>query len=518
MPAQPGVEGPAREKVAWTRVGDAQHPRPGGEGEDAVPVPHQRQRGGRGPLRHGAMFGRPDPLRHRSGIGAAAVQVKTQPRLRLEEPPHRRVDPFPCDTARLDRRGHGVDRRADAVRSQQHIRPGLEGEHRRLARAVALRDRAHAQRVGEEEAAEPHLAAQQLRHQLGGHRRGAVVAEHSGHRHVCGHHRVHARVDRHAEGDELHPVEAVAVGPDDGQLDVRIGPGVAVPGEVLGGRERTSLPGPPDEGRTQSPHGLRIFAEGADVDHRVVRIAVHVEHRRKEPVNAHRPGFFGRDAAVLVGEVLVTRGAEGHRRREAGSPALWKERRDRVAVVDSHPRATVLEVRGHQERNPGPRLQSIELRDICVGDTDGDRHAAQSLFDPSQQLPEVGVALGRVASRDPGDHQLGDGLAQRHAGHGLVHPAVRAGVQGAGERGGSGGLRERAGTGARPQQGRDGGGRDDPHALQLPVVSARAGIWSPAPIPNSPILVGALPVTAIRPRMASAAARSATGTPDHAVR
>ena len=282
--------------------------------------------------------------------------MQAQPGLRFEEAAHREVDPGAAHPPRLHRFRDGLHRRADPVRRQHHIRPGFQRDHRRLPRPVAIGDRAHAQRVGEEDAAEAHLTAQHLGHEVRGHRGGPVVAQHPRHRDVRGHHRVHPRIDRHAEGEQFHPVHAIAVGADHRQLDVRVRPRVAVPREVLGGGKRPARPRAPDEGRAEPPHRFGILAEGTGVDDGVVGVAVHVEYGREEPVHAYRTRLLGGDPPVFEGQVLVAGGAEGHGGREAGTAALRQQRWKRIAVVDAHPGTAVLEVGGYQERDPRARL------------------------------------------------------------------------------------------------------------------------------------------------------------------
>ena len=61
-----------------------------------------------------------------------------------------------------------------------------------------------------------------------------------------GHDRGHARRDGRPERDELHGSEAVGRVLDERQLEVRVGAGIAVPGEVLaagGNALRPAAPG-----------------------------------------------------------------------------------------------------------------------------------------------------------------------------------------------------------------------------------------------------------------------------------
>ncbi len=85
-------------------------------------------------------------------------------------------------------------------------------------------------------------------------------------------------------------------------------------------------------------HVLRIFAERADVDDRVVGIVVDVRIRREDPVHAGGARFERGVFAGGVGELRIARGADGHGGRE------------RRAFVEAHPGAG-LEIRADQQRN-----------------------------------------------------------------------------------------------------------------------------------------------------------------------
>ena len=520
---QGAVEGPPGQHAGRPGVRDAQHRGAGRHRHGPVLVADQGERRGgdrvgEGPMRGGPHRGR-DPRRIHP-----AAQVQTQPRLRFEQQPHRAVDALAGQAPRFDRLGHRVHRDADPGRRQQHVRARLERRHVRLARAVAVGDRAHDEGVGEEEAAEAEVAAQDVGHELGGHRRRAVVAEHVGHGHVRGHDGVHPRVDRHAEGEELHPVEARAVRRDHRKDVVRVAPRVAVAGEVLRRRERAARPRAPNEGRAKAPDLLRVFAERAGGDHGVPRIAVDVDHGREEPVDAQRPRLRRRDPPVLEGEALVAGRPERHGRREVGAASLGQHPRVRVAVDDPHARSAVLEVRRDQERDERAGLEAVQLGDVGVRHPDRDDDAAQTLLGPARDLLELGVVVGLVAPRDPGNDELGGGLPQREAGQGGLDPAPGVVVQGRGADGrGRGREGSRRGAGRGSGRSARGGQRDQCGSAEAGGPAhhrpgSRAGICRPAPIPWSPIRVGTRPVTSIRPRIAATAARSATGTPDHAVR
>ena len=89
------------------------------------------------------------------------------------------------------------------------------------------------------------------------------------------------------------------------QVHVRIDGGVAVAGEVLGGGEREILlvgVRALDEGHHVRGDGLRVLAEGADVDDRIVGVVVDVGDRVVDPVDAEGAGLARRDLALVARE------------------------------------------------------------------------------------------------------------------------------------------------------------------------------------------------------------------------
>ena len=74
----------------------------------------------------------------------------------------------------------------------------------------------------------------------------------------------------------------------DRQLEVGVGAGVAVPGEVLRAGRHAGALQPVDERRDMPGDELGLGAERADADHGVVGVRVHVGHRREVEVDADR--------------------------------------------------------------------------------------------------------------------------------------------------------------------------------------------------------------------------------------
>ena len=57
---------------------------------------------------------------------------------------------------------------------------------------------------------------------------------------------------------------------------------------------------------------VRILAERTHPDHGIAGVVIHVEHGRERHVNAQRATLCRSDAAFLVGERRISRGADAH--------------------------------------------------------------------------------------------------------------------------------------------------------------------------------------------------------------
>ena len=109
-----------------------------------------------------------------------------------------------------------------------------------------------------------------------------------GHGEMARHDRAHARGDGGAEGNEFDAFEFGAVAGNGGEREMRIDADVAVAGKMLGGGERAVFLHAANELGDVLGDALRIFAERADVDDRIVGIIVDVRVRRENPVHAGR--------------------------------------------------------------------------------------------------------------------------------------------------------------------------------------------------------------------------------------
>jgi hypothetical protein len=99
-----------------------------------------------------------------------------------------------------------------AGRGEDHVGPRLDRPHRRFAAAVHVRDRAHGERIREQQPVEAEVLAQETGQELGRERRRRRAhAEDAGNLDVRGHDRVDAAVDRAHEGYELRLHQAVTI-------------------------------------------------------------------------------------------------------------------------------------------------------------------------------------------------------------------------------------------------------------------------------------------------------------------
>jgi len=171
-----------------------------------------------------------------------------------------------------------------------------------------------------------------------GGRQGAVEGRVQ---HVGGHERRDPRARGPSEGEQLAAKERPPSRPDDRQLFMGVGGRVPVTREMFPDRED-----PPGERslRERDPEGsrgVRLFGEGAVPDHRVARVAVHVEDRGEVHVDPNRPKLGGGRRADGFGHGLVPAAEEG-----AGAGG-WKpgERR-----IDQPRHAASLLVDGDQRK------------------------------------------------------------------------------------------------------------------------------------------------------------------------
>jgi hypothetical protein len=175
---------------------------------------------------------------------------------------------------------------------------------------------------------------------------------------VRAHQRGNAFRDRRAKRSELHFVEPLSIGVDDGQLEVRIGSRVAMAGKMLPTSEDPALLHSAQE-RDGAPRGaLRIRSKRTVADHRVVGSAVHVEDGRV----VHRES----ERAELLR--LERRDALDPRRIEAGNAYGWRNRQHASGDA-GHPTAFLVDRRQERQLRRSLRRDRLEallqLLQIC---------------------------------------------------------------------------------------------------------------------------------------------------------
>ena len=126
-----------------------------------------------------------------------------------------------------------------------------------------------------------------------------------------GHERRYPRARGAAEGEQFAAKERLPSRPDDRQLIVGVGGRVPVARKMFSGREDPPGERSLREGDPESGRGVRVPGEGAVPDHRVRRVAVHVEDRCEVHVDPHRPKFGGDRRADGFRHGLVPTTEEG---------------------------------------------------------------------------------------------------------------------------------------------------------------------------------------------------------------
>ncbi len=325
---------------------------------------------------------------------------------------------------------HGGQHSADGLfrigRHQQHVGARDDRPHRAFAAIEQHRQALHGHGIGDDQALELELVAQQPGEHVvryGGGQAGGLEGRDGD---VRGHDGVHAVRDGGLERLQLRGVEALARHFQTRQAQVAIDIGIAVPGKMFGGDQDTIRRVGMrafDKCGDVARYLLGIFAVGAQVDDRVQGIVVDVGHRREDPVNAQGASLAGGDHAFILHGGEIARRSERHAVRESR------------AAGDAHGSGS-LEIGGHQQRGPGQLLHLVQeqghgmrlgVADQAVlrGVVDDDAAHVQigdpvAVFFVILRLAAVDVAIGGD------DHQLRDFIVQAHAPHqGLRGPLIR---------------------------------------------------------------------------------------------
>lgn len=223
--------------------------------------------------------------------------------------------------------------------------------------------------------------------------------------------------ERGPEGHQLTGLKRRAVDVYPRHRQVRVGRGVAVPGEVLDTGGHSGRLEPFDIGGGVAGHQLRVRAEGPYADHRVARVGVDVGRGRPvevDPAGGQPPAQLGGDRA---GQLEVVHRAEREVAGEGGAAARF-EPGDVAALLvggDQHLRPYGTQLRGE-------RGQLFGRLDVA-----GEQpHRAQPFAEQPQQ--PLGGGGADEARLEDGERVAGQDI-RRHVdgndGHPFTAPAVR---------------------------------------------------------------------------------------------
>jgi hypothetical protein len=189
---------------------------------------------------------------------------------------------------------------------------------------------------------------------------------------------------------------------------MRVDSHIAVTGKMFGGRERAMVLHAAHEFRDKVGYAMRIFAERADVDDRVVGIVVEVRIGRENPIDAGGARLERGDPAGLIRKFGIARRTDRHRRRE------------RRAFVDSHARAG-FKVSTDEQRNTREALKLVNKdrggEELAADNTEwaargGDDDAADVV---ALHLGKDFFSVGGVGRRKPADALDHEHLAELFA-------------------------------------------------------------------------------------------------------
>jgi len=196
---------------------------------------------------------------------------------------------------------------------------------------------------------------------------------------VGGHERRDPRAGGAAEGEEFAAKERFLPRPDDGKFEVGVGGGVAVPGEMFPDREDPPGERPLRERDPESGRGAGIIGEGAIPDHRVRRVAVHVEDRGEVHVDPHRAELGGGRRADGFRHVHIpaTEEGAGAGRRKPGERGFLEPRHTASLLVDGDQREGIAAARGGSDLAAQSAHLGGALDVACVEDDAGDLPARE---------------------------------------------------------------------------------------------------------------------------------------------
>ncbi len=268
-------------------------------------------------------------------------------------------------------------------------------------------DRTHLDVVAEHETVVSELLTQQA-HDLGRQGRGSLRVE-LGKQDVGRHHAGDLGLDGRSEGGQLDPLHALEVEVEAGQGEVAVEVGVAVTGEMFcTGRHAQALHGR-DKGPGVGADRVRVTGEAAVADHRVVRVAVDVDHRREVEVEAtvEQLQRQGAGEAARVGGIAAAQAAHG---RPLG-PGIAQPLDTATLLVEGHGQGGICGGEGVEVADQAadlPRVPDVALEQDHTADPPladprakigGDLQAVKT---DKQELARVPLAAhGRRVARRP---------------------------------------------------------------------------------------------------------------------
>ena len=360
--------------------------------------------------------------------------------LELEDAAHRGVKALVGDVLVGLEGAHQLFQLADVVVAphlhghERDVRTGKEGPAHGVDRREIGRDGVHVEGVGDGDARESQLVAQDVGEEglrergrqghlahvgVGG---GGGLGLYLRVLDVGGHHHINARLEGGAERHELELLELGQALVDARQTGVGVRRRVAMAGEVLGAAADALALDSLEHRAAQLAHELGPVGERAQADDGVVRVVVDVHHRGKVDVDAKGAQLISHDLAALARKVGAARGAEGHVARHGATAAQAVD--DAALLVDAEQKrdAAGRRPRGVAHRS---RLQGIGeleglLRLVDVVGKEDDATKAVLVDDGIYlvvHLNEVSRIFGRaigVPHAEVGHEHLADLLAASH--------------------------------------------------------------------------------------------------------
>ncbi|OBQ38508.1 MAG: hypothetical protein AN484_24185 [Aphanizomenon flos-aquae WA102] len=229
---------------------------------------------------------------------------------------HRLLDLRERDASLTHGAGEGVDgdERVGVVILQDQVVSGGDGPDGGFLDAVVVLDGLHREAVGDDDALEAELFAQQAGDDLARERGGDLFRIQRGVMAVVrADDAAQSAPDEFGKGLQLHGLQLREAARGLGHLDVRISARGAVAGEMHEDGRGTAVDRALRQRRAEGRHQVRFIADAAQVDDGVVGIQVHVEHRRAGEMKTERTRFRRLDPPRLAGQLCVARGPEPHR-------------------------------------------------------------------------------------------------------------------------------------------------------------------------------------------------------------